>query len=101
MVGTLLCSFEFVLISEFLDQVRNHIEIRRLLEEASTPLCRIGDDLRNVQDNLKGTTSKQLEVTHSPFSESERAKILKWISPEPYILHHNQTKEDVLVGTGN
>ena len=27
-------------------------------------------------------------------------KILQWISPEPYIKHHQQVKEDVLAGTG-
>lgn len=29
-----------------------------------------------------------------------RRKILQWIYPEPYIQHHQQTKSDVLSGTG-
>jgi hypothetical protein len=32
--------------------------------------------------------------------EPPRRKILQWISPEPYIQHHEQTKSDVLSGTG-
>jgi hypothetical protein len=31
---------------------------------------------------------------------SKRMEILRWISPEPYIQHHEQTKKDVLSGTG-
>jgi hypothetical protein len=30
----------------------------------------------------------------------KREKILKWISPEPYLQHHQETKRDVLSGTG-
>ena len=33
-------------------------------------------------------------------SASERTKILQWISVEPYIKHHEQTKKDILDGTG-
>lgn len=31
---------------------------------------------------------------------SKRKKILQWLSSEPYIKHHEQTKKDVLSGTG-
>ena len=34
------------------------------------------------------------------FLASKRTEILRWISPEPYIQHHEQTKKDVLLGTG-
>jgi hypothetical protein len=37
---------------------------------------------------------------HSLFTASKRTEILRWISPEPYIQHHEQTKKDVLAGTG-
>jgi len=31
---------------------------------------------------------------------SKRTEILQWISSEPYLDHHNQMKDDVLLGTG-
>jgi len=31
---------------------------------------------------------------------SKRKDILLWMSPEPYMQHHEQTKEGVLSGTG-
>ena len=31
---------------------------------------------------------------------SKRTEVLRWISPEPYIKHHEETKKDVLSGTG-
>jgi hypothetical protein len=34
------------------------------------------------------------------FIVSKRTEILRWISPEPYMQHHEQTKRDVLSGTG-
>ncbi|KAI9787978.1 MAG: hypothetical protein M1816_007282, partial [Peltula sp. TS41687] len=42
-------------------------------------------DLKSIQDNL--------EV-------SKHTEILRWLSPEPYIQHHEQIKIDVLQGTG-
>jgi hypothetical protein len=31
---------------------------------------------------------------------AKRTEILRWLSPEPYLQHHEQTKIDVLPGTG-
>jgi hypothetical protein len=31
---------------------------------------------------------------------SKRKEILQWLSPEPYLQHHKQMKQDVLDGTG-
>ena len=31
---------------------------------------------------------------------SKRNEILRWMSAEPYIEHHEQTKRDILAGTG-
>jgi hypothetical protein len=31
---------------------------------------------------------------------SKRIRILQWLSSEPYIKHHEETKKDVLTGTG-
>jgi hypothetical protein len=36
----------------------------------------------------------------SPAAASKRTEILRWISPEPYIQHHEQAKKEVLEGTG-
>ncbi|MCJ1248784.1 hypothetical protein MMC30_006003 [Trapelia coarctata] len=53
-------------------QINRHDELTRLLNEIDGPLNRMSDSLRNVQDNLE----------------------------EPYLQHHEQTKKDVLPGTG-
>tara|TARA_R110002060_G_scaffold73361_3_gene82261 strand:+ start:204 stop:428 length:225 start_codon:yes stop_codon:yes gene_type:complete len=31
---------------------------------------------------------------------SQRMNILQWLSPEPYLAHHEQAKREVLPGTG-
>jgi hypothetical protein len=46
----------------------------------------------------KSFQGREILVYLSPVSK--RTEILRWISPEPYIEHHEQTKEDVLLGTG-
>lgn len=45
----------------------------------------MNNDLKNIQDNLQA---------------SKRTEILRWLSPEPYIQHHEQIKQGVLLGTG-
>ena len=34
------------------------------------------------------------------FKVSKRNEILRWISPEPYLQYHEQTKKDVLLDSG-
>ena len=46
-------------------------------------------------------TPKFSSCTYSLFQASKRTEILRWISREPYIEHHEQTRKDVLSGTGN
>ncbi|KAH8649711.1 hypothetical protein BGZ60DRAFT_569767 [Tricladium varicosporioides] len=67
------------------DQIHNRAELKRLLADVDTPLRRMDDNLKNIQDDLQA---------------SKRSEILQWVSPEPYIQHHKQTKQDVLPGTG-
>ena len=67
------------------DLLNDHAEMRRLLADIERPLQRMDDKLKDVQDQLQ---------------TSKRAEILTWMSPEPYIQHHEQSKRDVLQGTG-
>ena len=68
-----------------LDQRSRFDKLEELLRDIDGPIQRIDDRLQSFEDHLKLT---------------ERTKILLWISPEPYIAHHNQTVKDVLHGTG-
>jgi hypothetical protein len=36
----------------------------------------------------------------SRLAGAKRAQILRWLSSEPYIKHHEETKKDALPGTG-
>ena len=59
------------------------------------------DNLKHIQDNLQGEWSVKgnKSLAHIP-QASKCTEILLWMSPEPYIQHHEQTKQDVLSGTG-
>lgn len=67
------------------DKIDNHAELKRLLACINAPLRRMNDDLKNIHDDLQA---------------SKRADIVRWLSPEPYIQHHRQAKQGVLLGTG-
>ncbi|OCK86125.1 hypothetical protein K432DRAFT_341989, partial [Lepidopterella palustris CBS 459.81] len=67
------------------DQIHNYAELKRLLADIDAPVRRMNNDLKNIQDDLQA---------------SKRTEILLWVSPQPYIQHHEQTKQDVLLGTG-
>ena len=60
-------------------------DLRRQLSNMQQPINRIEQQLRDIQDGLKG---------------SERLDILQWLSPVPYKKHHEQTRKDILSGTG-
>ena len=49
------------------------------------PIDRIDQNLQDLGDGL---------------SETERIKILHWLSPLPYEQYHNQARRDVMAGTG-
>lgn len=66
------------------DSVR-YDNLRRKLRKMQQPINRIEQQLRNIQDGLNGT---------------ERLDILQWLSPVPYKKHHEQTRKDILSGTG-
>lgn len=59
--------------------------LKALLEDIDAPIKRVSRQLQNIEDNLES---------------KRRAEILMWLSPEPYIAHHNQNRRDVLTGTG-
>ena len=61
------------------------------------------DGLKNIHDNLQGKQLYKLakqRLNDSLFEAAKRVEILRWLSPEPYIQHHKQTKQDILTGTG-
>ncbi|KIM92814.1 hypothetical protein OIDMADRAFT_107066 [Oidiodendron maius Zn] len=66
-------------------QIDAHEEMKCLLEQMDSPIQRLSDELRNIKDGL---------------DTSKRTEILRWISSEPYLQHHEQTKMDLLLGTG-
>ncbi|RAO68956.1 uncharacterized protein BHQ10_004968 [Talaromyces amestolkiae] len=63
----------------------HHSKMIQLLEYMETPLRKMDENLRHIEDNLQ---------------ESKRRAILEWMSQEPYIQHHEQNKQGVLSGTG-
>ncbi|OAL55020.1 hypothetical protein IQ07DRAFT_608823 [Pyrenochaeta sp. DS3sAY3a] len=67
------------------DGADRHAELTQTLQSITVPLKRIDGSLKNMQDNLE---------------MSRRNKIIKWLSPEPHMGHHNQAKRGVLESTG-
>ena len=66
------------------DSVRRN-DLRRQLSKMQQPINRIEQQLRDIQDGLNGT---------------ERLNVIQWLSPLPYMKHHEQTRKDILGGTG-
>ena len=67
------------------EEEKNFNDLKGILQDLQQPISRMERDLQTLRDG---------------FTEAERVKILQWISPIPYIEHHNQAKRDVLAGTG-
>ncbi|KAH7086732.1 hypothetical protein FB567DRAFT_592603 [Paraphoma chrysanthemicola] len=63
---------------------REAAELRSLLRAMDAPMYRMDGKLNKIADNLEGA----------------RAKILRWLSCEPYEDHHIVSKREVLKGTG-
>ena len=68
-----------------LEEEKNFNTLKGILQDLQQPISRMERDLRTLHDG---------------FAEAERREVLHWISPIPYIGHHNQAKSDVLPGTG-
>ncbi|KAL6400866.1 hypothetical protein AUP68_16584 [Ilyonectria robusta] len=66
-------------------QLKMHDDVKRILKHFDAPVNRWDEALNAITD--------QLDV-------EKRGKILHWVSPEPYRQHHEQTKSEVLEGTG-
>ncbi|KAF2685391.1 hypothetical protein K458DRAFT_388272 [Lentithecium fluviatile CBS 122367] len=66
------------------DNAKNHVKSMDLLARIDEPLRRMDDGLKNIHDNLQA---------------SKRAEIVRWLSPEPYIQHHKQTRQGILTKT--
>ncbi|KAH6983300.1 hypothetical protein BKA56DRAFT_671994 [Ilyonectria sp. MPI-CAGE-AT-0026] len=66
-------------------QLKMHDDLKRMLKHFDAPVKRWDEALKAITDQLDA---------------KKRGKILHWISPEPYKQHHEQTKSEVLEGTG-
>ncbi|CAO2655499.1 Nn.00g043020.m01.CDS01 [Neocucurbitaria sp. VM-36] len=64
------------------DTINDRAELKDLL---NTPLQSMSNDMKVIKDGLEA---------------SKRLEIMRWLSPEPYLQHHNQVSQDVLPGTG-
>ncbi|KAI9675706.1 MAG: hypothetical protein M1817_001073 [Caeruleum heppii] len=67
------------------EETTRHQRLAVILEDLQKPIDRIEEQILVIQDGLQ---------------DDERCKILNWLSPQPYIQHHNSAKRDVLEGTG-
>ncbi|KAH8589487.1 hypothetical protein B0O99DRAFT_333678 [Bisporella sp. PMI_857] len=67
------------------DHIEKHKELKELLGCINSPLKRLTEDFKRFKDG---------------FETSKRAEILLWVSPEPYLQHHEQSKKEALSGTG-
>ena len=68
-----------------LEEEKNFNALKGILQDLQQPMNRMERDLQTLHDG---------------FTDDERSEVLRWISPIPYIQHHNQAKSDVLPGTG-
>ena len=68
------------------DDTVRYDDLRRQLSNMQKPISRIEQQLRDIQDGL---------------DEDERLDIIQWLSPLPYKKHHEQTRKDILSGTGS
>jgi len=87
----------------FTDHTTHHTKLVELLASIDEPLRRMDDGLKNIHDNLQGKQLYKLakqRLNDSLFEAAKRVEILRWLSPEPYIQHHKQTKQGILTGTG-
>ncbi|VUC22857.1 unnamed protein product [Clonostachys rosea] len=68
------------------DQLESRAELKRMIMDFDAPINRLDKAIHSITDHLNG---------------ERRAKVLCWISGEPFEQHHNEEKKEVLKGTGN
>ena len=69
-----------------IEEGENFNNLKGIMQDLQRPINRMERDLKTLHDGL---------------TTAERGKILQWISPIPYMQHHNQARRDVLAGTGS
>lgn len=62
-----------------------HAELMELVRTIDGPIIRMSSQLNGNKDYL---------------DNSKRYEILRWISPQPYLEHHEQISKNILAGTG-
>ena len=68
-----------------ISQYKKHARLMDLLHSIDGPILRISSQLNDIEDNL---------------DKSKRYEILRWLSAQPYIEHHEQISKKALAGTG-
>lgn len=84
------------------DQREMHTKLRELVQSIDSPICRMTLQLDGLEDQLKRNiiyahVLLMLTVNHA---DSERVEILRWLSAQPYMEHHQQIKKQALPGSG-
>ena len=78
-------------------------DVERTLDNLSLEEEKNFDDLKGILQDLQQPISRMerdFQTVHDGLTLAERGTILQWISPIPYMQHHNQARRDVLAGTG-
>ena len=73
------------LMAHSLESYKIHTNLLKLLHKLDGPISRIDNQLAVMEDHQ---------------GKSERYKILRWVSSQPYLEHHEQVSKDALPGTG-
>ena len=68
-----------------ISQYEKHARLMDLLHSIDGPILRMSSQLNDIEDNL---------------DKSKRYEILRWLSAQPYIEHHEQISKKALAGTG-
>ncbi|KAL9138124.1 MAG: hypothetical protein Q9175_000641 [Cornicularia normoerica] len=66
-------------------QYENSTGLMELLRTTDEPILRMSSRLSGIEDHL---------------DKSERYRILRWVSEQPYLEHHEQISKNALAGTG-
>ena len=73
------------LVDLSVDQDSKHSRLLSVLNTIDGPIFRMSGELHSVQDHLEN---------------EDRIKVLRWLSSQPYMEHHEQVAKQVLVGSG-
>ena len=68
-----------------IDQESKHSQLLSILHTMDGPIFRMSGQLQSVEDHLE---------------EQKRVEILRWLSSQPYMEHHEQIAKHVLSGSG-